>query len=151
AASSSRGGAWPDGSPAPHVRWLFLLGEDALDDTLRPRLDLHGADPATIFAVETVLDGDGQSRFFHIAKHLPLLADVVKEHCIDVVAIDPLTTVRVGRDRNAEGDTRDALTPLVKLAERLHVAVIGVAHVGKPGAGHRTAAQRLLGATAFHA
>ena len=56
-----------------------------------------------------------------------------------------------GTDRNAEGDTRDSLTPLMKLAERRNVAIVGIAHVGKPSPGNRTAAQRILGATAIHA
>jgi hypothetical protein len=151
AAIGSVAGTWPDGSHAPSFRTLFLLGEDALDDTLRPRLDLHGADTSQVSAIETVLDDDGRERFFNVEKHLPLLEAAVIEHEIDVLIIDPLTTVMAGRDRNAEGDTRDSLTPLVKFGERHNIAMVGVAHVGKPGAGQRTAAQRILGATAFHA
>ena len=67
----SVGGTWPDGTQAPHFRTLFLLGEDALDDTLRPRLDLHGADADQVFAIETVLDDDGHDRFFNVEKHFP--------------------------------------------------------------------------------
>jgi hypothetical protein len=151
AAIGSVGGIWPDGTDAPLFRTLFLLGEDALDDTLRPRLDVHGANPELVFAIETVLDDDGHERFFNVEKHLPLLEDAIGDYGIDVVCIDPLTTIMSGRDRNAEGDTRDALTPLIKLADRRNVAIMGLAHVGKPGPGQRTAAQRILGATAFHA
>ena len=67
------------------------------------------------------------------------------EHGIDLIVIDPLTSIMPGIDRNAEGDTRDALTPLVKLAERCNVAIIGIAHVGKPNGTARRAAQRSLG------
>lgn len=151
AAIGSVGGKWPDGSTAPRFRSLFVLGEDALDDTLRPRLDAHHADVDQIYAIEAVLDEDGRERFLNIEKHLPLLEDAILEYHIDAVFIDPLTTIMPGRDRNAEGDTRDSLTPLIKLAERSNVAVLGIAHVGKPSVGQRTAAQRILGATAFHA
>lgn len=151
AAIGSVGGAWPDGTTAPQFRTLFVLGEEALDDTLRPRLDMHGADPEQVFAIETVLDGEGRERFFNVKTHLELLEAALAEHRIDLLVIDPLTTVMGGSDRNAEGDTRDALTPLIKLAERLNVAVIGIAHVGKPNGTNRTPAQRILGATAFHA
>jgi putative DNA primase/helicase len=151
AAIGSVAGPWPDGTPAPLFRTLFMLGEDALDDTLRPRLDLHGANADHVFAIETVLDTDGHHRFFNVEKHLPLLEEAIGDYRIDFLCIDPLTTITPGTDRNAEGDTRDSLTPLVKLADRLNVATFGIAHVGKPSPGNRTAAQRILGATAIHA
>jgi hypothetical protein len=151
AATGSQGGQWPDGTFAPRVlRTLFLLGEDSAADTLRPRLELHDADMDEIFVNEAVLDEHGRERFFNIGKHLDLLEEEIVEHRIDWIVIDPLTTIMPGTDRNAEGDTRDALTPLIKLAERRNVAIIGVAHVGKSGDARR-AAQKILGATAFHA
>lgn len=149
AAIGSTAGTWPDGSPAPRFRTLFMLGEDALGDTLRPRLDLHGADLNEVLAVETVLEDDGRERFFNVEKHIGLLEQTVKQHAIGLVVIDPLTTIMPGRDRNAEGDVRDALTPLIKVAERQNVAVLGIVHVGKPTGTNRVAAQRILGATAF--
>jgi AAA domain len=151
AAIGSTGGTWPDGMPAPRFRTLFVLGEDAIDDTLRPRLDLFGADVSQVHAMETVLEGEDQYRVFNIAKHLPLLEAAIVAHGFDVVIVDPLTFIMPGTDRNAEGDTRDALTPLIKMADRTDVAVMGIAHVGKPSGTLRTPAQRILGATAFHA
>jgi putative DNA primase/helicase len=151
AAIGSVAGTLPDGTQAPLFRSLFMLGEDALDDTLRPRLDLHGADADQVFAIETVLDDDGNHRFFNVEKHLPLLEEAIGDYRIDFLCIDPLTTITPGTDRNAEGDTRDSLTPLIKLGDRLNVAICGIAHVGKPSPANRTAAQRILGATAIHA
>jgi hypothetical protein len=151
AATGSRGGEWPDGTYAPRVmRTLFLLGEDSAADTLRPRLELHDADMDQIFVFETVLDENGRERFFNIGKHLDLLEEEIVGRGIDWIVIDPLTTIMPGTDRNAEGDTRDALTPLIKLADRRNVTITGVAHVGKSGDARR-AAQKILGATAFHA
>jgi hypothetical protein len=151
AATGSRGGEWPDGTHPPRImRTLFLLGEDSAADTLRPRLELHDADMDQIFVIESVLDECGQDRFFNLGKHLDLLEEEVAKRGIDWIVIDPLTTIMPGTDRNAEGDTRDALTPLIKLADRRHVTISGVAHVGKSGDARR-AAQKILGATAFHA
>jgi hypothetical protein len=151
AATGSRGDAWPDGTlPSRRLRTLFVLGEDSAADTLKPRLELHGADMEKIFHIETVLDESGRERFFNITKHLEILEAAIVEHGIDWIVIDPLTTIMPGIDRNAEGDTRDALTPLIKLADRRNVTVTGVAHVGKSGDSRR-AAQKILGATAFHA
>ena len=80
-----------------------------------------------------------------------LLEAQIVEHNLNLIVIDPLTTIMPGTDRNAEGDTRDALTPLVKLAERRNVAVIGIAHVGKPNDATAPRRPEDLGATAFHA
>src|SRR5580658_5695832 len=45
AARITTGGKWPDGSAAAPVSdVIFLSGEDGLADTVRPRLDAHGAD-----------------------------------------------------------------------------------------------------------
>ncbi len=152
AAIFSTGGYLPDGTPAPTLRTLFLLAEDALDDTLRPRLDAHGADAHLIAAVESVREDGTGDRLFNLIDHLPLLEGTIRERRIDVVVIDPLTSFLPQCDRNAEGDVRDALTPAGKLAERLGVAVIAIMHIGKAGAGSgRRPLQQLLGATAFGA
>ncbi len=132
AAAGSRGGTWPDGSPVlSPLRFLFLLGEDSAGDTLKPRLAVHGAAMNLIFTIETILDERGKERTFDVRKHLELLEQAVQANGIDVIIIDPLTTVMPGADRNGEGDTRDLLTPLVKMAERLGVAIVGIVHVGK--------------------
>lgn len=152
AAGASRGGQWPDGTSPPRpLRVLFILGEDGAEDTLRPRLELHGAALENTFVLEMVLDDDGRERTFNVGRHIEMLDHAVVEHQIDWIIIDPLTTIMPGTDRNAEGDTRDALTPLSKLGERLQVAITGVAHVGKSGAGSRRPVQMILGATAFSA
>ena len=116
-----------------------------------PRLDLFDADATQIHAVEMVLDERDAERFFDVAKHLDLLEAKVVELDITLLVIDPLSTSLVGSDRNAEGDMRDRLTPLVKLAERRTLAVLGIGHVGKPTGTNRTPLQRILGSTGLGA
>jgi putative DNA primase/helicase len=147
AAIGSVGGSWPDGTQAPRFRTLFILGEDSLADTLRPRLDCFGADVSQIHAIELVLDAQGRERFFDVGKLLDLLEQAIDAYGIELVVIDPLSSTLVGADRNAEGDMRDRLTPLVKAAERRDVAVLGIAHTGKPTGTTRTPLQRVLGST----
>lgn len=149
AAIGSKGGIWPDGTAAPRFQTLFLLGEDSLEDTLRPRLDLHGADVSLIHAIEYVRDEHGRERFFSLQRHLELLEEAVMERRFDLIIVDPLTTIMMGSDRNAEGNVRDALTPLITFDQRQNVACLGIVHVGKPTGVDRSAAQRILGATAF--
>lgn len=155
AAEHSIGGHWPDGSRAAIGNTLFLLAEDALDDTLKPRLELHGADMTRIHAVRAVVDpgepNRRRERMFNLSTHLQLLDTAIRQYDIDLVVIDPLSSFMPSTDRNSE-DVRDILTPLSKLAERRKVAVAGTMHVTKPQAGGtRRAVQMLLGATAYTA
>lgn len=141
----------PDGAPAPRVDTLFLLAEDALDDTLRPRIRQLGGDARRIRAVEAV-EEDGKERMFSLSRNLPLLEAEIVEHGYGLVVIDPLTSFMQGSDRNEEGAVRDVLTPLGKLAERTNAAILAVMHVGKAGGGTgRRPLQQLLGSTAFGA
>ncbi len=150
AAVLSRGGVLPDGEIAPQGGTLFLLGEDALDDTVRPRLDLHGADTTRIDAVQAVTEGT-QRRVFDLRKHLDIARAHLGSGRYAAFVIDPLTAFMPQTDRNAEGDVRDVLTLLTDLAEETKVAVLAVMHVGKPTGTNRRPLQQLLGATAFGA
>jgi putative DNA primase/helicase len=112
AAKLSTGGRWPDGAPVASGNTLFLLAEDGLADTLRPRLDVHGADVSRIFAIQAVREPDGTQRLFHIERHLDLLRAEIITRSIALLVIDPLTAFMAKADRNSEGDVRDTLTPL---------------------------------------
>jgi hypothetical protein len=148
---SEPGRTMPDGTPAPRVNSLFLLAEDSLDDTLRPRIDQLGGNPRSIEAVEAVQEA-GNERMFSLTRHLPLLEATIAESGIGLVVIDPLTSFMQGSERNDEGSVRDALTPLGKLAEKTGVAILAIMHKGKSGGGNgRTHLQSLLGSTAFGA
>lgn len=151
AAILSTGGTLPDGARIESAGSLFLLGEDAVDDTLRPRLDLHEADVSRIAAIRAVTDGKRRG-VVNLASHLELLRDQLKTGRYRALVVDPLTAFMPRTDRNAEGDVRDVLTPLADLADETGVAVLALAHVGKGSkdAGRRVL-QMILGATAFGA
>jgi hypothetical protein len=151
AAVLSNGAVLPDGSIAPELGTLFLLGEDAADDTLRPRLDLHGADVGKIAYVRAVIDG-GRRSVLNLSKHLDQIRDALKTGRYGVLVVDPLTAFMPKTDRNAEGDVRDVLTPLADVADETGAAVLAVMHLGK-GSGDkgRRLLQSILGATAFGA
>jgi hypothetical protein len=148
----STGGEWPDGGFAPLGNVLFLLVEDAVDDTLKPRLALHGADETRIGAIEAVEDG-GNRRVFDLDRHLDLLRTHVAEQAVDLIVIDPVSAFTPRTNRDSDGAVRDVLMPLVDLGNELGVAILALMHTGKPGAGTagRKATQRLLGSTAYPA
>lgn len=154
AALLSRAAAWPDGRTAPAARSLFLLGEDSADDTLLPRLASLAADLSKVAVLHGVAERPGSDDLpLDLAdpEHLILLEREVRQREIGLVIIDPLSAFLGERNRNDEGEIRSLLTPLGRLARELDVTILGVMHVGKPGAGKRTPLQSLLGATAFGA
>jgi hypothetical protein len=151
AATLSTGGHWPDGSQAPLGSTLFLLAEDALGDTVRPRLDQHGANVERIEAVEMIRHEDGREQLFSLSEHLEMLEERIVEMGAALLVIDPLSDFLTSRNRNDDGDIRDVLTPLGKLAERCNVAILGIMHIGKPGAVRKRPLQTFMGSTAFGA
>jgi hypothetical protein len=153
AAIGSTGGKWPDGSQAPQFRTLILLAEDGIEDTLKPRLELHGADVRMIDAIDilSARDEKGRARMFHLREDYPDLESEIEAGRFDLVVIDPIGSFMQGTDRNSEGDVRDMLTTLRNVAENSGAAILGVAHLGKPGSNNRTLQQRVMGSTAFTA
>ena len=152
ASTLSTGGAWPDGTPAPKAKTLFLLAEDDLADTLRPRLDRQSADVTMIDHLDVVKEPskDGKrAAMFNLAKHLPLLERAIAHGGYELIVIDPLTAFLQGVKVNDEIAVRDALMPLVEMAQRTGVTIIGLMHLGKPSAAQRTILQMFLGASAF--
>ncbi|BCQ08246.1 DNA repair protein RadA [Mycobacterium heckeshornense] len=57
------GRPWPDGTACSHTGSVLLMSaEDGVADTIRPRLDAAGADPAKVHAIEGVRLDDGTLR-----------------------------------------------------------------------------------------
>ena len=140
----------PDGARSPVARVLFLLAEDAVDDTLKPRLEHHGANHANIYALEAVREADDREIPFGLTRHLTLLRDAIRAYQIDLVIVDPLSSFLSGTRRNEEGDVHDVLTPLAQLATETQVGVIGIMHLVKSGSDRRPLHQ-LMSAGAFGA
>lgn len=152
AATLSTGRNWPDGSPAPLGATLFLLAEDSLGDTVRPRLEQHGAHLPMVHSIDAIRPRKGAGpQAFSLSEHLPVLEREIRDKSAVMVVIDPLSAFMSARNRNDDGDTRDVLTPLGQIAERCNVAIVGIMHIGKPGATRRTPLQSLMGSTAFGA
>lgn len=151
ASTFSRGGLLPDGSRAPICNVLLVLAEDDLEDTVRPRIDLHRGDPAKIWAIRMIKDEKDVDRALSLSAHVNEMRAVIEAYHIDIVIVDPITSYLPKADRNAEGDVRDALMPFTSLIEQTSVAALGVMHVGKGGSQGKTPLQQLLGSTAFGA
>jgi archaellum biogenesis ATPase FlaH len=157
AAKVSTGGAWLEGgtpeSSASKGSVVILTAEDDLAHVVRPRLDALGADVSKIVALEGVKIKDEENRehceYFNLQRDLPALQQAVRsQRDAKLVIIDPLSAYLGGRiDSHKDAEVRSVLRPLVELAEKCGVAVIGVTHLNKNASGK--AVYRAMGSLAF--
>ncbi|MEX2222668.1 MAG: AAA family ATPase [Candidatus Rokuibacteriota bacterium] len=154
AARVTREFPWPDATAgagtAPRGDVIFLAAEDALAQTVRPRLNALGADCDRVHYVRATENGDGESRMFSLADDLPALRAVLSRTGARLVVIDPLNGYLGGKtDNYSDPEVRRLLTPLAQLAEELRIAVVSIMHL-KKGA-EDTVIYRVGGSVAFAA
>jgi len=128
----TRGSAWPDGAAsgaAGHV--LILTSEDGIADTIRPRLDRQGGDPASVDVFRAVALDDGGESAFNLERDLPALEGAIIATRARVVIADPLSAYLGKKDSYKDAEIRGLLTPLADLAERRRVALLGLLHLTK--------------------
>ncbi len=150
AARLSRETPWPDATSEHNSAGgtVLLTAEDDLADTIRPRLDAAGADVSRIIAMQAVRHGNGAARMFNLALDLPALDAAIRQ-CdgCRLVVIDPITAYMGKTDSHKNADVRALLAPLGELAAKHRVAIVGVSHLNKGGAG--SAMYRTMGSLAF--
>lgn len=148
----SRGEPWPDGSPCERGSVLLLSAEDDPADTIRPRLDAHGADVKRVHLLAGVKRVDPEGKLAEVCftlDDLPILERALAriEDC-RLIVIDPIGSFLGGRtDAHRDNEVRSVLAPLTKLAERIDAAVLVIAHRRKSSAG--VADDSALGSRAF--
>lgn len=149
AATITTGGRWPDGERASGGDVLIWSGEDALADTLAPRLLAAGADMTRVHFVDTVREAD-ESIPFDPAKHFPALALAASRLTnLRLMIVDPIVSAVAG-DSHKNAEVRRGLQPLVEFAERIDCALIGVTHFTKFTQG-KDPLERLTGSLGFGA
>ncbi len=154
ASAVSTGARWPvTGGNAPCGSVIMLSDEDAVADTIRPRLDAAGADCSKVHALTMVreIDENGETtdRSFSLEKDIDRLAEVVEKlgDCA-LIQIDPISAYMGGTDSHNNSDVRGLLSPLSTLAEQFNVAIVVVTHLNKSSG---NAIYRSIGSIAFTA
>lgn len=152
AARITTGSPWPDGTPCPQGSVIIVAGEDDLADTVRPRLDAHGADLRLVHALPGITRVSATGKTTEVAFTLEdidaLERTLAKVPDCAMVVIDPIGSFLGGRvDAHRDNQVRAVLSPLVALAQRTNVAVLLVAHVRKAEAAF--ADDLVLGSRAF--
>lgn len=156
AARLSTGDVMPDGSLAERCEILFISGEDDPGDTIRPRLDAHGADVSRIHLLRSVrrfsLDQKQKSsEVIFTLEDVEVLEDALRRYPgVRLVVVDPIGSFIGARvDSNTDNQVRGVLAPVAKMAEQHNVAVLCVAHHKKGGG--QIADELILGSRAFSA
>ncbi len=138
AAKVSTGSPMPDGVEPVKGAVLILSAEDGLADTIRPRLDAAGGDPAqviTITEMSTVTEDDERiTRPVAIPRDLPAIQGTIARNGVVLVIVDVLMAYLDGSvDSYRDQDVRRALFPLAAMAERTGCCVVAIRHFTKSG------------------
>jgi putative DNA primase/helicase len=131
AAAFSRGSKLPDGSVAQVCKVLIWSGEDDIPDTIVPRLAVMGANSENFIFI-----GGTGNRPFNPATDMDALSKTLETvPGVGLVIVDPIVSV-IGGNANIIGDARKGLQPLVDLAIKFHLAVVGIHHFTKGTVGN---------------
>lgn len=152
AARVTSGRDWPDGSPCAVGSVVLVAGEDDPYDTIRPRLDAHGADPTRVHLLQSVMHvgrgGVAREAAFTLADLRALESTLAQIPDCALVIVDPIGSFIGGAvDAHRDNEVRSILAPLAALAQRSLAAVLLVAHQRKGAAPH--ADDLVLGSRAF--
>jgi len=148
AARLSSGGEWPDGDDAPLSSAIIISSEDAINDTIVPRLAAAGADLARVHLL-AFAKTDGVIRTFSLQTDLDRLGEKIRAiGDVGLVIIDPITSYMGSKiDSHHTVDVRAVLEPLQKFAEHYDVAVLIISHPQKAAA--KNVLNAVTGSAAF--
>lgn len=147
------GGLLPAGEGnVPRGSVIILTAEDDVADTVRPRLEVAGADLARVHVIVALKATNGAGpRSFDLSQDIGRLEKAISEiGDVLLVVIDPISAYmgKPGKlDSYRSTDVRATLSPLQETAARCGVAVVGIDHLNKSGGAQ--AMMRVLGSVAF--
>jgi hypothetical protein len=154
AAHVSTGRDWPAaGGRCPKGDVLLVSAEDDPADTIRPRLDAAGADPARVHLVGGVVslnaDGDPEQRLLSLRRDIePVREAAMALPELHLIVVDPVSAYLDGADSHNNAEVRGLIAPLSELASSLGAAIVFVTHLNKGGGGG-SALYRATGSLAF--
>jgi hypothetical protein len=125
---------------------VILACEDGAADTVRPRVDRQGGDPASVYMLRGVRV-EGEECPFNLERDLPALEQALSDTQALALLVDPISAYLGSRDSYKDAEIRAILSPLVALAERYRVAIVAILHLTK--AAQRKVLLRAQGSIAF--
>ncbi len=142
-------GAMP-GEYAGKARAVIVAAtEDSWSHTIVPRLMAAGADLERVYRAD-VVTSEGVDTGIVLPRDLTALENEVTVSGAAMVLLDPLMSrLDAGLDTHRDSEVRQALEPLVALADRTGAAVLGIIHVNKSSS--TDALTTVMGSRAFAA
>jgi hypothetical protein len=147
ASTITRGTRWvASHDRARRGRVLMLSAEDGLADTVRPRFDAAGGDPAMVRVIRATRTGPAHGTFNLAADLVLLEREIQRLGDVELVIIDPISSYMLKVDSHKNTDVRSVLEPIGEMAERLKVGIFATSHLSK---GEGKAINRIIGSIAF--
>ena len=127
------GQAWPDGCSSPGPGNVIVLnGEDGAGDTIRPRLEMLGADLDRVFILRRVDQAKGS--ILGLPSDITALDQALERTRAKLMLIDPISAfLDPSVQMASDASVRHALAPLIGLADSYECAGIMVRHLNKNG------------------
>lgn len=114
------------------VRSAIYASEDSHSHTTVPRLQAAGADLDMVDLIAGTTTSDGEVTTLEWWRDLELIEAHLVETGARFLVIDPLHDVyKAGADTNKTDDVRRGIRPLVAMAHRCGVTILGLAHFNK--------------------
>lgn len=118
---------------------LYLSVENPVAESLRPRFDALGGDPARFFLLEgkPQFDADGNKHLMAVTlADLPTLEAAIVKAKARLMVVDPIQSyLGAGVDLHRSNETRPVMDGLARLAERHGCAILLLRHLSKQGGG----------------
>lgn len=147
-ASATTGGLPGDYANTPKSV-IIVATEDSWEHTIVPRLTAAGADLTKVFRADVHTSDLGET-LLSLPRDVQALEDAILEVGAAIVVLDPLMSrVAATLDTHKDQEVRQALEPLVALADRTKCVVLGLIHVNKTIS--TDALTTLMGSRAFAA
>lgn len=149
AAIVSRGGTWPDGTKCKPAKVIIWSGEDHHGDGLVPKLHAANANVDNCHFIDNY-ELNGKIYSFNPASNISDLERTCNEiGNVGLIVIDPIVSA-INGDANGNPEVRRDLQPIVDLAAKCGVAVLGICHF-KKGYTDGNLLHRVSGSIAFGA
>lgn len=129
---------------------IIVATEDSWATTVVPRLAAHDADLSLVHRVEPTVEIDDDAATLSLPAHVGLLAEAIADESAALVLLDPLMS-RIGTslDTHVDAEVRQALEPLVAMADATGCALLGIIHVNKGAS--TSLLDKVMGSKAFTA
>lgn len=126
---------------------IICATEDSWDYTIKPRLVAAGANCDRVYWLDIEAADDMEG--LNLVKDRDQLRMACEQLDVALLVLDPLMS-RIGdKDSHKDAEVRQALEPLVKIADEMRFSIIGLMHHNKSGSTNPL--NLVMGSTAFGA